>query len=154
MGKDFKFLKNIKYINCNSISRKKIFFFLFLLRCQITKEDMAENDFAALSCAQNLSPERFKDIPETCEQVLWRFKMNLTESSMFLDQIEKACSRDVEKVNGCKNRYPGKENAGHYMSCLIDEKFDGGLKPACEDFLTQVLYIFYNSFLKMTLIFF
>ena len=48
------------------------------------------------------------------------------------------------------------------MSCLIDEKFDGGLKPACEDFLTQVLYIlhtksnniFYNSFLKMTLIFF
>ena len=123
---------------------------------------MAENDFAALSCAQNLSPERFKDIPETCEQVLWRFKMNLTESSMFLDQIEKACSRDVEKVNGCKNRYPGKENAGHYMSCLIDEKFDGGLKPACEDFLTQVLYIlhtksnniFYNSFLKMTLIFF
>ena len=124
---------------------------------------MAENDFAALSCAQNLSPERFKDIPETCEQVLWRFKMNLTESSMFLDQIEKACSRDVEKVNGCKNRYPGKENAGHYMSCLIDEKFDGGLKPACEDFLTQVLYIFciqslnmyyfYHSFLKMSLIF-
>ena len=102
---------------------------------------MAENDFAALSCAQNLSPERFKDIPETCEQVLWRFKMNLTQSSMFLDQIENACSRDVEKVNGCKNRYPGTENAGHYMSCLIDEKFNGGLKPACEDFLTQV-YIF------------
>ena len=71
--------------------------------------------------------------------------MNLTESSMFLDQIEKACSRDVEKVNGCKNRYPGKENAGHYMSCLIDEKFDGGLKPACEDFLTQVLYILHTK---------
>ena len=109
---------------------------------------MAENDFAALSCAQNLSPERFKDIPETCEQVLWRFKMNLTQSSIFLDQIEKACSRDVEKVNGCKNRYPGKENAGHYMSCLIDEKFDGGLKPACEDFLTQVYIFVYACSLK------
>ena len=111
---------------------------LLYFRCGLSKEEM-ENDFAALSCAQNLPPEKFNAISETCEQVLWRFKMNLTKSSMFMEQIDKACARDSEKLNSCKNRYPSKENAGHFMSCLIDEKISGELKPACEDFLTQVL---------------
>ena len=57
----------------------------------------------------------------------------------FMEQIDKACARDSEKLNSCKNRYPSKENAGHFMSCLIDEKISGELKPACEDFLTQVI---------------
>ena len=110
---------------------------LNVFRCGLSAEEM-ENDFAALSCAQNLPPEKFSAISETCEQVLWRFKLNLTTSSMFLAQIDKACSRDTEKLNSCKNRYPGPDNAGHYMSCLIDEKLNGELKPACENFLTQV----------------
>ena len=111
-----------------------------VFRCGLSSEEM-ENDFAALSCAQNLPPEKFSAISETCEQVLWRFKLNLTTSSMFLAQIDKACSRDTEKLNSCKNRYPGPDNAGHYMSCLIDEKLNGELKPACENFLTQVMIV-------------
>ena len=125
-SKPFKYFCFITIISC-----------LNVFRCGLSAEEM-ENDFAALSCAQNLPPEKFSAISETCEQVLWRFKLNLTTSSMFLAQIDKACSRDTEKLNSCKNRYPGPDNAGHYMSCLIDEKLNGELKPACENFLTQV----------------
>ena len=97
-----------------------------------------ENDFAALTCAQNRPPEQFEALTETCEQVLWVFKLNLTTSPIFLNQIEVECSRDKEIIDNCKNRFPAKENAGHFMSCLITEKLDEGLKPSCRDFLTQI----------------
>ena len=96
--------------------------------CGLNKDDL-QNDFAALACAQDRNPEQFEAISETCEQVLWRFKLNLTTSSVFLNQIDKACLRDREKLEDCKNTHPGKENAGHFMSCLINLKLDGNFKP-------------------------
>lgn len=97
-----------------------------------------ENDFATLTCAQNLPPDQFEAITETCEQVLWRFKLNLTTSPIFLHQIENACARDADKMHNCRNQFPGNENAGNFMSCLMTEKLQGSFKPACNDFLTQV----------------
>ncbi len=97
-----------------------------------------QNDFAALTCAQNRPPEKFEAISETCEQVLWGFKFNLTKSKLFLDQIHKACARDTDALGPCEHNNPIDLDAGHYMSCVIDLKFEGTLKPACESFLTQV----------------
>ncbi len=111
----------------------------------MTEEDL-KNDFAALSCAQDLPPEKFEAISETCEQVLWRFKLNLTQSSIFIHQIEKACSRDMDKVNLCRNRFPGSENSGHFMSCLINEKLENQLKPSCHDFLTQIEAVIFSDY--------
>ena len=71
--------------------------------CGLSKMDL-ENDFAALTCAQNRPPEQFEAITETCEQVLWVFKLNLTTSPIFLNQIEVECSRDKEMIDNCKNR--------------------------------------------------
>jgi hypothetical protein len=105
-----------------------------------------ENDFATLSCAQNRPPDKFEAVSETCEQVLWNFKMNLTKSKMFLEQIEKACARDTDRLTGCKNSYPTNLDAGHYMSCLIDQKLEGGLKPSCEDFLTQIESVIFSDY--------
>ena len=113
--------------------------------CGLTKEDL-QNDFAALTCAQDRPPEQFEAISETCEQVLWRFKLNLTTSSVFLHQIDKACSRDREKLEDCKNTHPGKENAGHFMSCLINQKLEGNLKPGCSDFLSQVEAVIFSDY--------
>ena len=76
--------------------------------CGLSSQDM-EDDFATLTCAQNLPPEKFEAISETCEQVLWRFKLNLTTSPIFLEQIDKACSRDAEFLDSCKHRFPGKK---------------------------------------------
>ena len=108
--------------------------------CRMTQNDF-ENDFAALTCAQSLPPEKFTAISETCEQVLWRFKLDMTKSPIFLEEIERNCERDQEKLRSCKNRYPYAEEAGHFMSCLIEEKLNGGLKPKCEEFLTQVKFL-------------
>ena len=105
--------------------------------CQMAKSDF-ENDFAALTCAQSLTQEKFEFISETCEQVLWRFKLNMTKSPIFLKQIEKACDRDKDRLKMCSNQFPIKEDAGHYMSCLMQEKLNPGLKPQCYSFLNQV----------------
>ena len=111
-----------------------------------------ENDFAALTCAQNRPPEQFEALTETCEQVLWVFKLNLTTSPIFLNQIEVECSRDKEVIDNCKNRFPAKENAGHFMSCLITEKLDEGLKPSCRDFLTQIEAVIFRYVINYVII--
>ena len=117
----------------------------------MTKMDL-ENDFAALTCAQNRPPEQFEALTETCEQVLWVFKLNLTTSPIFLNQIEVECSRDKEVIDNCKNRFPAKENAGHFMSCLITEKLDEGLKPSCRDFLTQIEAVIFRYVINYVII--
>ena len=41
---------------------------------------MRNNDFLALTCAQNRPLPEYEDaISETCEQVLWKFKYDLTK---------------------------------------------------------------------------
>ena len=132
-----------RYFSILDQSSKFIQFFTF--SCGLTKDDL-QNDFAALACAQDRPPEQFEAISETCEQVLWRFKLNLTTSTVFLNQIDKACSRDRQKLEDCKNTHPGKENAGHFMSCLINLKLEGNFKPGCNDFLTQVEAVIFSDY--------
>ena len=56
-------------------------------RCQLSPEEM-RNDFAALVCVQQRPPEQFEAITETCEQVLWTFKNELTKGGKFIQQVE------------------------------------------------------------------
>ena len=56
-------------------------------RCQLTPEEM-KNDFAILVCVQQRPPDPFEAITETCEQVLWTFKNQLTKGGKFIQQVE------------------------------------------------------------------
>lgn len=114
-------------------------------RCGLKEADM-ENDLAVLSCAQDRPPDEFQAVSDTCEQVLWRYKFNLTKSDVFVEQIRKICSRDQERLAPCEHNYPVQEAAGHYMSCVIDAKLEGGLKPECQDFLTQVESVIFSDY--------
>jgi len=47
-----------------------------------------KNDFAALMCVQQRPPEQFEAISETCEQVLWTYKNELTKGGHLIQQVE------------------------------------------------------------------
>ncbi len=53
----------------------------------MSPEEM-KNDFAALMCVQQRPPEQFEAVTETCEQVLWAFKNDLTKGGKFIQQVE------------------------------------------------------------------
>lgn len=59
-------------------------------RCHLTQEEI-KNDFAALMCVQQRSPEQFEAISETCEQVLWTYKNELTKGGHLIQQVEEVC---------------------------------------------------------------
>ena len=58
------------------------------------------NDFLALTCAQNRPlPEYENAISETCEQVLWKFKYDLTKD---VDHQLTGRIKKVAHINGKK----------------------------------------------------
>ncbi len=58
---------------------------------QLTPEEM-KNDFAALMCVQQRPPEQFEAVTETCEQVLWTYKNELTKGGHLIQQVEEVKS--------------------------------------------------------------
>ena len=49
---------------------------------------MRDNDVIALICAQNTDPER-SGLSDTCHNVLWSFKLSLTQGDNFIQRIRK-----------------------------------------------------------------
>ena len=59
---------------------------------------MRNNDFLALTCAQNRPLPEYEDaISETCEQVLWKFKYDLTKD---VDHQLTGRIKKVRNLNG------------------------------------------------------
>ena len=69
-------------------------------RCQLTQEEI-KNDFAALMCVQQRSPEQFEAISETCEQVLWTYKNQLTKGGHLIQQVEEVLITDIHSMMSC-----------------------------------------------------
>ena len=69
-------------------------------RCQLTQEEI-KNDFAALMCVQQRSPKQFEAISETCEQVLWTYKNQLTKGGHLIQQVEEVLITDIHSMMSC-----------------------------------------------------
>ena len=54
--------------------------------CGASRQEMRDNDVIALICAQNTEDNGLTD---TCQQVLWKFKLDLTQGDQFLQRIQK-----------------------------------------------------------------
>ena len=137
---------------------------------------MRDNDVIALICAQNSDPER-SGLSDTCHNVLWSFKLSLTQGDNFIQRIRKVhkyssswylpaygvhilisdnfffffyqnCRHVEDAFDECNTML--KDSPGRYMSCVISVKQEhpDKITPRCEQFIERIETIIFRSVYK------
>ena len=88
-----------------------------------------ENNWALLDCLDKMPPE--KRISEPCENLVWSFKLKVTQSGHFLEEAKKVCVD--EDICG----HEAGSAPGHLLTCFVNKRHE--VKSLqCSQFLNQV----------------
>jgi len=105
--------------------------------CEIRDEDL-DNNWAILDCIDSLPAD--KQISESCENHVWKFKLEVTRQDVFLDQAKEVCGDDVKVCREEENSEPG-----HLLACLVEKKHETK-SLQCGKFLSQVENIIFSDY--------
>ena len=101
---------------------------VLLQMCELHENEI-ENNWAFLDCLDKIPPE--KKISDTCENLVWRFKLDVTRTDYFLEEAKKVCGG--EEVCG----HEAGSEPGHLLACLVGKRHETK-SIQCSQFLTQV----------------
>ena len=96
--------------------------------CEIHDADIEDN-WVLLDCIDKIPPE--KKISDSCENLVWSFKFEITKSDHFLDEAQKVCGDE----DFCAHE--ADSEPGHMLSCLVGKRHETK-SIQCSQFLTQV----------------
>eukprot|EP00092_Neocalanus_flemingeri_P071922 GFUD01088424.1.p1 GENE.GFUD01088424.1~~GFUD01088424.1.p1 ORF type:complete len:1134 (-),score=335.63 GFUD01088424.1:2263-5664(-) len=105
--------------------------------CEIRDEDLG-NNWAILDCIDSLPDD--KQISESCDNHVWKFKLEVTKQDVFLDQAKEICGDDVKVCSEEENSEPG-----HFLACLVEKKHETK-SLQCGKFLSQVENIIFSDY--------
>ena len=96
--------------------------------CELHDTEIDDN-WTLLDCLDKIPPE--KKISDSCENLVWNFKLAVTRADHFLDEAKKVCKDE----NFCEHEKSSEP--GHMLACYVGRRHETN-NIECSHFLTQV----------------
>jgi Golgi apparatus protein 1 len=85
-----------------------------------------------------------EEISDACNNVLWRYRKNITEEAGFLKLADQSCIQDFKKT-GCWMDIGRKQPGFNMVNCIIDNK-DKIEKLGCQTLITRLEGVIFGDY--------
>ncbi|XP_014673318.1 PREDICTED: Golgi apparatus protein 1-like [Priapulus caudatus] len=107
---------------------------------RICSKSMRGNNFAVLECLHNVRKDDHEDLSQSCHNLVWNFKKNLTTDDRFMEAAKDICSGTLKEHPECVTNAKG-----HLVSCLFDYK-ENLTEVSCKQFLGKMEGIVFSDY--------
>ncbi|KAH7696023.1 cysteine rich repeat family protein, partial [Aphelenchoides avenae] len=103
------------------------------------------SDMAALECLQDAGYSEKEHLQPACVQLVWEYKISLTQDNRFINAITQFCGSEISKVPHIAECIK-EQRSGYALSCMLESIHEIDQTSKCFQFLARTERLAFSDF--------